>query len=293
LKNSPAGTPGNLIYTGIRTNQSPVDIKLSLRKDGAYDTDTLKVLDQQVDDAFNEFSAAQRNQLAGANQPAQRTPIQEWLDKNGLINPAQQYTAESLPADVNVDWAGMQGGKAQQDAFNEATMTGRKIGNINDERQALQNKAKVSNLVRTAQLSLLQGQADDRTNAPYVNPSTGAPVNFAGNMSAQANAITPRPRVDTGAVGGWLGAVTRPVKDAAAQVLNPGGDVARMAMLKAAARAQERRKTNLVRSVQSAPAYDQAVRQLAAQQVQQSGRTPARDAQRVLLNYMRQGGAAI
>jgi hypothetical protein len=262
--------------------------------------------------------------MAGQNQPAQQTPIQEWLSKNGLINPAQQYTAEDLPADVNVDFAGMEGGRAAQNAVNAAESTGAHIKRLNDERRGLQDKATVNNLTRQAQLAFLQDATDkfvggasrgatgatswntlppeaggSRAGRPQPKPGmptggisydadTGKPIYADSGPGADRQIYAPRKAMDTGRGGGLIGAMTRPIKDAIAQRANPGGDAARMAMLKRSAAAQERRKANLMASARSAPVYDQAVRQLAAQQVQQSGRTPARDAQRVLLNYMRQ-----
>ena len=295
LRNAPEGSPENLIYTGITTGQSPLAIKRSLREGGAYDTETLKVVDQQVDDAFSEYAGAQRNQMAGMNQPAQQTPVQEWLAKNGLINPTTQYTANDLPADVDVGWAGMQGGKLAQDAITEATATGARIKGINDQRTGLRDKAVTNNAARNAQLYFLEQNAEDMMKRPGTtggisyDAKTGKPIYADFTRNGQHTTIAPKQLMDTGDVGGWAGGFLRPIRDAAAQTVNPTGDVARMAMLRRASQAQERRKADLVASARSAPAYDQAVRQLAAQQVQAQGRTPARDAQRALINYMRQG----
>lgn len=284
LQNAPEGSDSWKIWQGIQTGQDPLEVK-KLFLGGDYDPDTLAAINKQVDDAYNESALMERNDLAGMNQPAQQTPIQKWMDENGLINPMETYNADNLPPEVDPS-GGTRGAEA---LMAQATGIGKGIKGINDERRGLEDKAKLSNLVRTAQLALLKGQAQETTGPghPYVNPSTGAPVNMAGDMTAQRTAITPRDRVDTGAGGGWAGAFLRPIRDAVAQRDNPGGDVDRMSHLRRQSRLQEGAKR---RTVEQAQGYDQAYRAALAGLASRGGRTPARDAQRAIYRYMQQGG---
>lgn len=318
------------IYDGVINGGNPLSIMAEIKKrHPEFLPEDLQPYSDAINKAFTENAEGTRNQLRGAEQSTAQTPIQEWLSKNGLVNPMEQYTADNLPGDVDVSGAGMEAAKSAQDAVNAAASTGAHIKALNDERSGLRDKAVVANGIRDVkQLGMEQAvkrYLEDPTGGTgEVQPNgvpawqtkertkpgaKGAPASMGGisydaktgepiyadipGPGGQHNIYDPSqgaPRQDTGDVGGWGGGWMRPIRDAAAQRFNPSGDVARMAMLKRAAAGQERRKQNLVRSAQAAPAYEQAMRQLAAHNVQQTGRTPAGDAQQAILRYMQQGG---
>lgn len=318
------------IYQAIQSGaSSPLAIKAKIRANHPELLgEQLYPYNDTVDAAFKENAASQRNQMLGATATGERTPAQEWMAKNGLINPMDTYGPDNLPGDINVGANDVNVAGAASDALKMATSTGANIKRLNDERRGLQDKATVANGIGDVK-HLLQQEAINRylgnkgavqqateapmggndmataraamsqqadVNAQQSNPNATPAVPVQGPLAqrppyASATFAGPPQHVDTGATGGWAGGWMRPVRDAAARQLNPGGDVARMAMLKRAAAAQERRKADLAQSAQAATQYGgQGLRMIAADRLQQQGRTPARDAQRAVLRYLQQQG---
>jgi hypothetical protein len=315
LATSAPGTPGNLIYTGIKTKKSPIDIKLGFRDNGTYDTDTLKVLDQQVDDAFNEYSLAQRNAVAGANQPAQATPIQEWMNKNGLINPMDTYSGETLPGDVDVTGAAMRAVAPNLRMAEDAGIANRANSLRTDSLTGQLNAAKSGQYGADADVvsrflsqprSAPQAPAYDPTTQGagalqegglYTNPGNGTAALFTPNAAPQQGA-SPRQQTAYGRnapTSTGNPAVKQAMMRMITHAMGVGGNQTtkqrQLAQQQTAARRDADRDAAYQRQYQERAKNSPAnIRELAARDLAAQGRTPARDAQRTILRYMQQGG---
>ena len=89
------------IAVDIAANKDPGTIVLQLMERGDFDQDQLDVYSNAANQMFQERSGFQRNQL-NPGQPEQ-TAMQKWLAATGLPDPTEEYTPETLPADVMPD----------------------------------------------------------------------------------------------------------------------------------------------------------------------------------------------
>lgn len=300
------GTPENLIFTGITTGtQSPLSLKRAMREDGKYDTDTLKQIDAQIDAAFSEYAGAQRNKLAGQNQPAQQTPVQEWLAKNGLINPIEQYSATNLPGDIDPTAADVGGANLQA----RADDTGDTILRLRDQMRGIQNNGQVYDAVRQAQLRAMQMNGDTTRGLPSA-PDAGFPgiddVHGGAAQMFQVPGVT-KPGAQSQSQSPVAAAIAKAVGAGQPSPLPArhsgflsgaslnqnrylASDENQLNHLRTQIGMQKKRQADLS---QQGSDYQVMYRKALANKLQQQGRTPARDAQQALINYARQTGLAI
>ena len=89
------------IAVDVAAGKDPGTIVLQMMERGDFDQDQLDVYSNAANQMFQERSGFQRNQLNPA-QPEQ-TAMQKWLAATGLPDPTEEYTPETLPADVMPD----------------------------------------------------------------------------------------------------------------------------------------------------------------------------------------------
>jgi hypothetical protein len=297
LKNSAPGSYGATIWEGINSNKGAIDIKQEFHDPKyGYDTDTLHMLDTEVDNAYNELSLMERNDMAGMNQPAQQTPIQKWMDENGLINPLETYSPDNLPGDIDTTRSDQESVAAQN----------RYLGQADKYDQLAKTASKAIGKRALWGLDtegvLQQGQADAaRTGAEDMMGR------IFGTGGAPAAAVAPnRTLFDSHqkyneATGHWedipakgAAPVGQSRKPLPMQV--PPGQGNQILKKRAAEQKQAQWQAAVYqRSAESARQKAQensgdGYRQLIANQIAKSGRTPARDAQAAIVRYMRSGG---
>jgi hypothetical protein len=301
-----------LIMSGVQNNQPGWKIKQDVLnspegKAMAGDQMTSGGVMNDIDNATKEWGDKNRNDLLGQfaqmNQQSQQSELQKWMDKNGLINPLQQYTADTLPGDVQ-PVADMMGAAASnpysrmaQQASDSARGNYNQLWDIRDQaRQSKQNDwATVGAAARNA------------ANVPF-NPAmpgtvaTGPPVSYndavrsgfrsqPGEATGIKSTAPNRPQLSQD----QRGAMARLVGNAARVVgrSNSGYTQDQRQQTGAARRAQQQNQAYADEYQRQGQDANNMVRFLVARDVGNQGRTPARDAQRAVINYLRSGGLAV
>jgi hypothetical protein len=293
LQNAPEGSDSWKILQGIQTNQDPLTVK-QLFRTGDYDPETLKIIDQQVDDAYNESALMERNDMAGMNQPAQQTAMQKWMSENGLINPMDTYSGDTLPGDIDTKGLEM---KAVAPNLRMAEAAG------------------IANRANTARADDFTSQLNAAKTEQYGADADVLKNMFASRVGAPAAVAPNRTLFDShqkynDASGHWEDI---PAKGAAS-AQQQGTPVQKQALMRmlthfmgvggnstSQQRQIGRQQAAAQRDAGRDRAYQQEaqerarnapglMRELAARDLAKQGRTPARDAQRAVYRYMQQGG---
>jgi hypothetical protein len=304
FKQAAPGTPGATIWTGISSNQDPTTVKLSFRDPKlGYDDNTITMLDKQVDDAYNESALMERNNLAGQNQPAQQTAMQKWMSENGLINPMDTYSGDTLPGDVDTKGLEMKAVAPNLRMAEAAGIANRANTARADDYTSQLNAAKTGQY--QADAGVLKNMFASRGPQPLpvpgaVGPDTGvsrpAPNDWdvipgGSGTSMRDAAVRKPPAQQQQGTPGQKQALMRMLTHFMGVGGNSTGQQRQLAQQQAAAQREAGRDRAYQQEAQerarNAPALQ---RMFAAGQLTNQGRTPARDAQRAVYRYMQQGG---
>lgn len=275
----------------IELGEDPAAIMTRLEKTypewkNDYNGETYKRYYDLAQKAFDDKFNVDKNEVAGLNQPAVQTPVQKWAAQYGYVDPTLQYDENNLPSDVDL---------SSIDAYNTRAATNDKemdthLGALQRMLRRTPTEEGVGTGGFFSRLGDVVGAAAQRRQAPPALP--GQKARYAGvNLGGRVTGTAP-----TGYAAG-------DAKQRAQEVMGRFLNTAKSKREERNAPVREQRR-GLEKQIKfeqglrqsnerNRSDYEGAMRRFAGRQLQAQGRTPARDANRVVIEYLRRGGLGV